>query len=95
VRRRHRARAGVTRAALNPVDTFVVRFSGPEMCPVDLPGSKFSILIEDDGETGYVYATNETASEIFDALQLYVRGRSGAPAEATSCSWSGIPRSRG
>jgi len=33
-------------------------------------------MLDDDGATGYLYATNETFDEIFDSLHLYnVRGR--------------------
>ena len=31
----------------------------------------FGVVFEDDGETGYVYATNDKADKIFDALHLY------------------------
>jgi hypothetical protein len=62
---------------LAPGDRFLIRFAGPDAYHVVLPGSGFAVVFEDDGETGYLYATDETANEIFDALQLYVRGRAG------------------
>lgn len=34
-------------------------------------GTEFGVVFEDDGETGYLYATNETADKIYDALHLY------------------------
>jgi len=45
--------------------------------PVPFAGSGFAVVFEDDGETGYLYATNEDANEIFDALHLYNHGRPG------------------
>ncbi|HLU67180.1 MAG TPA: DUF2251 domain-containing protein, partial [Kofleriaceae bacterium] len=55
----------------------LIRFSGPDAYPVPLPGSGFGVVFEDDGETGYLYVTNEGATEIFDALHLYDRGGPG------------------
>jgi hypothetical protein len=54
-----------------------VRFAGPGAYPVPFAGSGFGVVFEDDGETGYLYATNEQATEIFDALHLYNHGGPG------------------
>jgi hypothetical protein len=40
-------------------------------------GSGFGVVFEDDGETGYLYATNESLDEILNALHLYNAGDTG------------------
>ena len=41
---------------------------------VRFKGTGLGVTFEDNGETGYLYATNEQHDEIFDALHLYNRG---------------------
>ncbi|MCY2925242.1 MAG: DUF2251 domain-containing protein [Planctomycetota bacterium] len=36
-------------------------------------GNDFGVVFEDDGETGYFYATNGSHTTIFDALHVYDR----------------------
>jgi hypothetical protein len=51
-----------------------IHFRGPGVHRIPLEGSGFAVVFEDDGCTGYLYATNETGEEIFDALHLYDHG---------------------
>ena len=60
----------------NPTDdrpvAYRVEFSGsPTYYPKSFEGTGFGVVFEDDGETGYIYATNDKADKIFDALHLY------------------------
>jgi len=48
---------------------FTFERSGPYSKSFD--GSGFGVVFEDDGETGYFYATDEKHATIFDALHLY------------------------
>ena len=42
-------------------------------------GSGFGVMFEDDGSTGYFYATTEKFDRIFDALHLYNHDGPGQP----------------
>ena len=48
-----------------------VNYEGPAPYGKSFTGTGFGVVFEDDGETGYLYATNESHDEIFDALHLY------------------------
>ncbi len=48
---------------------FTFEHSGPYSKSFE--GSGFGVVFEDDGETGYFYATDEKHATIFDALHLY------------------------
>ncbi len=50
---------------------YPIGFRGPSAYAKSFDGTGFGIVFEDDGETGYLYATNEKADKIFDALHLY------------------------
>jgi len=41
--------------------------------------SNFGVVFEDDGETGYLYATDKNHKNIYDALQLYNYGDNNHP----------------
>ena len=51
-----------------------LKFKGQGTYPVGFAGSGYGVVFEDDGNTGYLYATNETHDEIFDALHIYNSG---------------------
>ncbi len=53
---------------------FPVKYRGPEAYQKPFEGSGYGVVFEDDGETGYFYATDERFSEVLDALHLYDRG---------------------
>jgi hypothetical protein len=53
-----------------PID-HPVNFTGSAPYTRSFKGSGFGVIFEDDGETGYFYATDERNSEILDALHLY------------------------
>lgn len=48
-----------------------LNFAGPEAYMKSFEGSGFGVVFEDDGNTGYLYATDEGATEIFDAVHVY------------------------
>lgn len=50
---------------------YPVNFKGPSSYLKSFGGTGFGVVFEDDGATGYFYATNEKADKIFDALHLY------------------------
>ena len=50
---------------------YPLNFTGPAPYMKAFEGSGFGVVFEDDGETGYFYATNERLDEILDALHLY------------------------
>ena len=56
---------------------YPVNFTGPAPYMKAFEGSGFGVVFEDDGETGYLYATNEHLDEILDALHLYNAGDPG------------------
>lgn len=49
---------------------FPIHYSGKGVYQKTLD-EDYGVVFEDDGETGYFYATNAANSVIFDALQLY------------------------
>jgi hypothetical protein len=55
-------------------DGYPVNYAGPAPYSKSFEGTGFGVIFEDDGETGYLYATDESQDEIFDALHLYNRG---------------------
>lgn len=48
-----------------------LNYVGPGVYEVPFTGTGFGITFEDDGDTGYLYATTEGFDHIFDALHLY------------------------
>jgi hypothetical protein len=50
---------------------FPINFSGQG--PYAKMFDDFGVVFEDNGETGYFYATNASASEIYDAMHIYDR----------------------
>jgi len=57
-----------------PIDraiAYPVNFNGPSTYLKSFKGTDFGVVFEDDGATGYFYATNKKADKIFDALHLY------------------------
>jgi hypothetical protein len=50
---------------------FPVNYLGPG--PYAKTLDEFGVVFEDDGETGYFYATDASRSQIFDALHIYNR----------------------
>lgn len=55
--------------------THEFRVGAPRIITSDAPAGPFSVVFEDDGETGYVYGTRRPllrrAVEVLDALHLY------------------------
>jgi hypothetical protein len=51
---------------------------------------EYGVVFEDDGETGYFYATDGEHTQIFDALHLYDRGDSDSlqPGEEAFVVWN-------
>lgn len=50
---------------------YPLNYNGAGPYQKSFTGTGFGVVFEDDGSTGYLYATNENHSEIFDALHLY------------------------
>jgi hypothetical protein len=55
-----------------PPTAFPLNFTGPGVHQKQL-SSKWGVVFEDDGETGYLYATDAAHSVALDALHLYNR----------------------
>jgi hypothetical protein len=53
---------------------FPILFDGAGPYMKAFEGSGYGVVFEDDGETGYFYATDEAHESILDALQLYDYG---------------------
>lgn len=51
---------------------FPINFRGKAPYSKNL-NEEFGVVFEDDGDTGYFYATNAAHTEIYDALHLYDR----------------------
>lgn len=51
-----------------------INFSGPAPYARAFENSGFGVVFEDDGETGYFYATDEGLENALDALHLYNAG---------------------
>ncbi len=66
-----------------------LRFDGPGPYPKELSDT-CAVVFEDDGDTGYFYATDGSQQEIFDALLVYDRSDSGAlqPGEEAFVVWN-------
>src|SRR5438093_5940102 len=50
---------------------YPIEFTGPSAYGKSFDGTGFGVVFEDDGDTGYFYATSERADKILDALHLY------------------------
>ena len=50
---------------------FHIKYVGPSPYQKSFSGSGYGVVFEDDGETGYFYATDELHSKVFDAMLLY------------------------
>jgi hypothetical protein len=55
---------------MDEVAAFPITFSGKGVYQKSF-GKEFGVVLEDDGKTGYLYATNGGHTEIYDALQVY------------------------
>jgi len=55
----------------NGLIAFPIRFEGPESYAKAFEGSGYGLVLDDDGETGYLYITTEDFQEVYDALHLY------------------------
>lgn len=53
---------------------FSVLYNGVGAFEKSFKGTGYGVVFEDDGETGYLYATNEDHSQFLDALYLYEYG---------------------
>ena len=61
---------GPANSESDQVTAFPIKFSGP--APYAKPlGGEFGVVFEDDGATGYFYATDGSNTEILDALHVY------------------------
>lgn len=50
---------------------FPIIYDGPDAYPKAFEGTGYGLVFDDDGETGYLYVTNEDFSEVLDSLHLY------------------------
>jgi hypothetical protein len=64
---------GQTQSNEGPI-AFPITFNGPGPYMKVFSGTGYGVVFEDDGETGYLYVTNEKQDEILDALHLYNYG---------------------
>jgi hypothetical protein len=55
-------------------EIFPIVFHGPGSYKNIFKGSGYTIVLEDDGQEGYVYVTKEDGSQIFHVLKLYDQG---------------------
>jgi hypothetical protein len=53
---------------------YPVNYKGSGHYPRPFQGTGYGVMFEDDGATGYLYATNERFDQIFDSLHLYNLG---------------------
>lgn len=56
--------------ATQPI-AYPLKYNGPGVYQTSFPGAAYAVVFEDDGTTGYVYATSARADEIYDALHVY------------------------
>ena len=50
---------------------FKIEYAGPSAYPKAFEGTGFGVVLDDDGETCYFYATTEDFEEVLDGLHLY------------------------
>ncbi len=48
-----------------------IRYEGTDVYEKAFPGTGFGVVFEDEGDTGYLYVTDEGSGRILDALHLY------------------------
>ena len=60
---------------------YLLSYQGPGKYARPFDGSGYGVMFEDDGQTGYFYATTENFDRILDALHLYNKGDSNRPGE--------------
>ena len=60
---------------------YPVTYNGPGHYPRPFQGTGYGVMFDDDGATGYLYATNEVFDQILDSLHLYNVGNKACPKE--------------
>ena len=70
---------------------YLLSYHGPGKYARPFDGSGYGVMFEDDGQTGYFYATTENFDRILDALHLYNKGDSNQPRETIRFTSCGIP----
>jgi hypothetical protein len=65
---------GLWRNNTKSFEIFPIVFHGPGSYKNIFKGSGYTIVLEDDGQEGYVYVTKEDGSQIFHVLKLYDQG---------------------
>ncbi len=50
---------------------FQILYEGPAAYPKQFEGTGYAVVLDDDGETGFLYAVTEDFGEVLDALHLY------------------------
>lgn len=55
----------------NGLIAFPMRYEGPDAYAKAFTGTGYGLVLDDDGETGYLYVTTEDFGEVYDALHLY------------------------
>jgi len=53
---------------------YAVNYNGLGQYAQLFQGTRYGVMFEDDGATGYLYATNDKFDQIFDSLHLYNAG---------------------
>ena len=65
---------GLARKKSRSCTVFPIFFHGPGFYKKNFKGSGYGIVLEDDGQEGYVFVTKEDGSKIFHMLKLYDQG---------------------
>jgi hypothetical protein len=55
----------------NGLVAFPIRYEGPDAYAKAFEGTGYGLVLDDDGETGYLYVTTEDFQEVYDALHVY------------------------
>lgn len=63
----------------NGLIAFPIRYSGPDTYAKAFEGTGYGLVLDDDGDTGYLYVTTEDFTEVYDHLHLYNSDMPDAP----------------
>ena len=71
---------------------YPLRYNGPGPYQMPFKGSGFGVVFEDDGETGYFYATNENMDNIYFGFVNGIPNPAINPADWMSLALIGLTR---
>jgi len=71
---------------------YKIAFDGPATYPLAFEQAGFGLVLDDDGETGYLYITSADFEEVYDALHIYNSSGPEAPRQGDELHFLYNPR---